>query len=117
MIETQAEKRARKKAEEAAAKAAAAAQADGQEIIVLSRKDLQSLIDSSIQKGIQQEMAALAPSLSTALVVPSSIVALSPKADEEEEEAPFAPVLSSYRYVKVDFAAVPQIKEKDNIKE
>eukprot|EP00820_Chromera_velia_P024201 Cvel_32725.t1-p1 / transcript=Cvel_32725.t1 / gene=Cvel_32725 / organism=Chromera_velia_CCMP2878 / gene_product=hypothetical protein / transcript_product=hypothetical protein / location=Cvel_scaffold5158:1511-2988(-) / protein_length=103 / sequence_SO=supercontig / SO=protein_coding / is_pseudo=false len=42
-------------------------------------------------------MAALAPSLSTAPVVPSPRVALSQEADEEEEEAPFAPVLSFYR--------------------
>uniref|UniRef100_A0A0G4GNX2 Uncharacterized protein n=1 Tax=Chromera velia CCMP2878 TaxID=1169474 RepID=A0A0G4GNX2_9ALVE len=62
-------------------------------------------------------MAALAPSLSTAPVVPSPTVTLSPKANKEEEEAPFAPVSSSYRYMKVDFAAVPQIKGKDNIKE
>uniref|UniRef100_A0A0K6S802 Uncharacterized protein n=1 Tax=Chromera velia CCMP2878 TaxID=1169474 RepID=A0A0K6S802_9ALVE len=62
-------------------------------------------------------MAALASSLSTAPVVPSPTVALSPKADKEEKEAPFTPVLSFYQYVKVDFAAIPQIKEKDNIKE
>uniref|UniRef100_A0A0G4HJ68 Uncharacterized protein n=1 Tax=Chromera velia CCMP2878 TaxID=1169474 RepID=A0A0G4HJ68_9ALVE len=120
MVETRAEKRARKKAEEAAAKAAAAVQADGQEMIVLSRKDLQSLIDSSVQKGIQQGMAALAPggpSLSTAPVMPSPPVALSQEADEKEEEAPFAPVLSSYWYMKVDFAAVLQIKGKESIQE
>uniref|UniRef100_A0A0G4HXA3 Uncharacterized protein n=1 Tax=Chromera velia CCMP2878 TaxID=1169474 RepID=A0A0G4HXA3_9ALVE len=62
-------------------------------------------------------MAALASSLFTAPVVPSPTVTLSPKAYKEEEEAPFAPVSSSYWYVKVDFTAVPQIKGKDNIKE
>uniref|UniRef100_A0A0G4HRD8 Uncharacterized protein n=1 Tax=Chromera velia CCMP2878 TaxID=1169474 RepID=A0A0G4HRD8_9ALVE len=112
MVRTRAEKRRLQKEQQAteAAAAAAGVLTGSGEMIVLSKSDLQALIDSSVQRGIKEEMAALAPSLSQA---PSPVD--SPL--EDEEQAPSMSTSSSYCYVKVDFGAVPQMQNKQHIKE
>uniref|UniRef100_A0A0G4HDU1 Uncharacterized protein n=1 Tax=Chromera velia CCMP2878 TaxID=1169474 RepID=A0A0G4HDU1_9ALVE len=83
-------------------------------MIVLFKSDLQALIDSSVQRGIKEEMAALAPSLSQA---PSPVDFHVDSPPEDKEQAPSVSASSSYCYVKVDFTAVPQMQNKQHIKE
>uniref|UniRef100_A0A0G4HWM2 Uncharacterized protein n=1 Tax=Chromera velia CCMP2878 TaxID=1169474 RepID=A0A0G4HWM2_9ALVE len=116
MVRTRAEKRRLQKEQQAAEAAAAAAgvPTGSGEMIVLSKSDLQALIDSSVQRGIKEEMAALAPSLSQA---PSPVDSRVDSPLEDEEQTPSVSASSSYCYVKVDFGAVPQMQNKQHIKE
>uniref|UniRef100_A0A0G4FR52 Uncharacterized protein n=1 Tax=Chromera velia CCMP2878 TaxID=1169474 RepID=A0A0G4FR52_9ALVE len=115
MVRTCAEKRRLQKEQQAAEAAAAAAGVltGSREMIVLSKSDLQALIDSSVQRGIKEEMAALAPSL---LQAPSPVARVD-SPPEDEEQAPSMSASFSYCYVKVDFGAVPQMQNKQHIKE
>eukprot|EP00820_Chromera_velia_P018560 Cvel_27578.t1-p1 / transcript=Cvel_27578.t1 / gene=Cvel_27578 / organism=Chromera_velia_CCMP2878 / gene_product=hypothetical protein / transcript_product=hypothetical protein / location=Cvel_scaffold3468:1-911(-) / protein_length=303 / sequence_SO=supercontig / SO=protein_coding / is_pseudo=false len=116
MVRTRAEKRRLLKEQQAAEAAAAAAgiPTGSEEMIVLSKSDLQALIDSSVQRGIKEEMAALAPSLSQA---PSPVDSRVDSPPEDEEQAPSVSASSSYCYVKVNFGAMPQMQNKQHIKE
>uniref|UniRef100_A0A0G4HZJ8 Uncharacterized protein n=1 Tax=Chromera velia CCMP2878 TaxID=1169474 RepID=A0A0G4HZJ8_9ALVE len=116
MVRTCAEKRRLLKEQQAAeaAMATAGIPTGSGEMIILSKSDLQALIDSSVQRGIKEEMAALAPSLSQA---PSPIDSHVDSPPEDEEQAPSVFASSSYCYVKVDFGAVPQMQNKQHIKE
>uniref|UniRef100_A0A0G4I214 Uncharacterized protein n=1 Tax=Chromera velia CCMP2878 TaxID=1169474 RepID=A0A0G4I214_9ALVE len=107
MVRTRTEKRRLQKEQQVAEAAAAIAgvPTGSREMIVLCKSDLQALIDSSVQRGIKEGMAALALSLSQA---PSPVARVN-SPPKDEEQAPSVSASSSYCYVKVNFGAVPQM--------